>query len=206
MVGTTIVDEALCDATMAASIEAETARLRAALIRHGRIAALVDFLGLADTEERLAEIAQARVNGTAEYLHELVDEFDRDYTEAVAGLFTVRVAAFANYVLITVSGHLDEATAPQVREAVKAARVPGCFAYRSIAIDLTDAVVHGSKGLSPIVNAFFSTKGHAYFYLVAPSKMVRRVLGQISGGSLEVFSTVAELNAALAAESLAVAR
>lgn len=118
--------------------------------------------------------------------------------------FTVRVDALAEYVLITVSGHLDEATAPQVREAVKAARVPGAFAYRSIAIDLTDATVHGSKGLSPIVNAFFSTRGHAYFFLVAPPKMVRHVLGQIAGGSLEVFSTVAELNDVLAAESLAV--
>lgn len=116
----------------------------------------------------------------------------------------VAVEARAGYVLITVSGHLDEATAPQVREAVKAARTPD--GYRPIAIDLTDAAVHGSKGLSPIVNAFFSTKRTADLYLVAPPKMVRRVLGQIAGGSLRVYSTVAELDDALAAESRAVTR
>lgn len=116
--------------------------------------------------------------------------------------FNVSVEARAGYVLITVSGHLDEATAPQVREVVKAARTPGT--YRSIAVDLTDAVVHGSKGLSPIVNAYFSARVGASFYLVAPPKMVARVLGQIAGGSLGVFSTVAELDDALAAEPWAV--
>ena len=117
---------------------------------------------------------------------------------------TVDVKALAGYLLITVSGHLDEATAPQVHEAVKAARTPD--GYRPIAIDLTDAAVHGSKGLSPIVNAFFSTRRTASLYLVAPPKMVRRVLGQISGGSLRVFSTVAELDDVLAVELRAVTR
>ena len=117
---------------------------------------------------------------------------------------TVGVEALAGYVLITVSGHLDEATAPQVREAVKSARTSD--GYRPIAIDLTDAAVHGSKGLSPIVNAFFSTRRTADLYLVAPPKMVRRVLDQISGGSLRTFSTVADLDDALAAELQAVTR
>ena len=118
--------------------------------------------------------------------------------------FAVGVEALADYVLITVSGHLDEASAPQVREAVKSART--FDGYRSIAIDLTDADVHGSKGLSPIVNAFFSTRRTADLYMVAPPKMVRRVLDQISGGSLRTFSTVAELDDALAAELPAVTR
>lgn len=118
--------------------------------------------------------------------------------------FCVGVEALAGYVLITVSGHLDEATAPQMREAVKSARTAdGC---RSIAVDLTDTAVHGRRGLSPIVNAFFSTRRTADLYLIAPPKMVRRVLGQISGGSLRTFATVAELNDALAAELRAVAQ
>jgi anti-anti-sigma factor len=117
---------------------------------------------------------------------------------------TVGAEARSRYFLITVSGHLDEATAPQVRGAVKAARTPGT--YRSIAIDLTDAAVHGGKGLSPIVNAYFSARVGGAFYLVAPPKMVRRVLGQISGGSLRTFSTVAELDDVLAAELRAVTR
>lgn len=116
--------------------------------------------------------------------------------------FNVSADARAGYVLITVSGHLDEATAPQVREAIESARTPD--GYRSIAVDLTNAAVHGSKGLSPIVNAYFKATMGAGFYLVSPPKMVRRVLGQISGGSLRVFSTVAELDDALAAEWRAV--
>lgn len=111
-----------------------------------------------------------------------------------------------DYVLITLAGHLDEATAPQVREAVKEARTPD--GYRSIAIDLTNATVHGSKGLSPLVNAFFCAQhlADSEFHLIAGSKMERRVLGGIAGGSLRTFATVAELDEALDAEAKAGAR
>lgn len=109
----------------------------------------------------------------------------------------------ADYVLITLSGELDEASAPQVHEAVRTARTPD--GYRSIAIDLTTATVHGRKGLSPLVNAFFCTRhlADSEFYLIAGSKMERRVLDQIAGGSLKTFANATELDEALDAELLA---
>ena len=109
--------------------------------------------------------------------------------------------ARVDYVLITARGHLGEASAPQLREALNSARTPG--GYRSIAIDLTGAVVHGRKGLSPLVGAFLSVRRTGEFYLVAGSKMEQRVLGALAGGSLKTYASVAELDEALDAQSLA---
>lgn len=106
-----------------------------------------------------------------------------------------------DYVLITVNGDLDEETAPQVRTAVKAFRA----AERGpLVIDLTNAVVHGRRGLSPLVNAFFESRTIAVdMYLIAPSPMVARVLGGINGEPLPTFATVAELEQALTLEEVA---
>lgn len=139
---------------------------------------------------------------------ELVDAVAAEVEAARRAKFTVNARhvrrGAIDYVLITVSGHLDEQTAPQVREAIKTARTPA--GYPSIAIDLTHATVHGRKGLSPLVNAFFSArwKAETEFYLISGSKMERRVLSQIAGGSLRAFSSAAELDAALDAEPQAV--
>lgn len=179
---------------------------------------------VADVLRRL-QIAQEQVDGLTsaqksgpDTVPESVDRAWADYRESLKDLagnvafytrptLTVDVRDVrrgpVDYILITLVGHLDEATAPQVREAVKNARTAD--GYRSIAIDLTKATVHGRKGLSPLVNAFFCAKHLAdgEFYLIAGSKMERRVLGQISGGSLRTFSTVAELDEALDAETRA---
>lgn len=103
-----------------------------------------------------------------------------------------------DYLLISVSGGLDDVSGQRVRQAVKAFRDSD---DRLLVIDLTAAAVHGRRGMSPLVNAFFECRQAARdLYLVAPPKMVSRVIGAINGGPLPAFTTVAEMERALAVE------
>jgi anti-anti-sigma factor len=104
----------------------------------------------------------------------------------------------ADYALIAVVGDLDEASAPQVREAVKTFRENE---RHPLAIDLTAAKVHGRHGMSPLVNAYFVCRMlHTELLLVAPPPMVSRVLGGINGAPLRTFATTDELERSLVAE------
>lgn len=56
------------------------------LARLPRLDKLVVFFGSAETQQRMADMLTAYAEGAFFWFAELVDEFDRDYTEATAGL------------------------------------------------------------------------------------------------------------------------
>lgn len=107
----------------------------------------------------------------------------------------------SDYLLITVSGGLDDVSGQRVRKIVKAFRDGEDLL---LTIDLTGATVHGRRGMSPLVNAYFECRQAGRdLYLVAPPKMVSRVIGAINGEPLPTFATVAEMERALTLEGAA---
>lgn len=100
------------------------------------------------------------------------------------------------YVLVRARAVVDARTAAALREVVR--RLLFVEERRFLAIDLTGTAVYGPGGFSPLIGALKACRDRGGdLYLIAPSQMVRRVVGYDARGPVRCFGSRAELDAAL---------